>query len=91
MMKITASILAVATIGMLQSCHSTDKNWDSKSSADTLNNMKDSVADPSRSITKILVMKVTRPTLNLQWKPQTAVWLRWCLEGWRRRKALIGR
>jgi putative membrane protein len=41
-------------------CHNPDKNWDSKSSADTLNNMKDSVADPSKSITKDLIMKVSK-------------------------------
>jgi putative membrane protein len=43
-----------------QSCHSPDQKWDSKSSADTLNNMKDSVADSSKSVSKDLVMKVNK-------------------------------
>ena len=45
---------------ILASCHNPDQNWDSKSSADTLNNMKDSVADPNKSITKDLVMTVSK-------------------------------
>ena len=45
---------------LLISCHNPDQKWDSKSSADTLNNMKDSVADPNKSITKDLVMKVSK-------------------------------
>jgi putative membrane protein len=45
---------------LVSACHSPDQKWDSKSSADTLNNMKDSVADPSRSSTNALVMKVNK-------------------------------
>jgi hypothetical protein len=41
---------------ILSACHNPDQKWDSKSSADTLNNMKDSVADPTKSATKDLVM-----------------------------------
>ena len=41
-------------------CHNPDQKWDSKSSADTLNNMKDSVADSSKSINRALVMKVNK-------------------------------
>jgi putative membrane protein len=52
-------LLAALALG---ACHnSADKNWDAKSSADTLNNMKDSVADPDKAITKDLVMKVSKP------------------------------
>ena len=51
-------ILSAATIIACQ--NSKDKHWDSKSTADTLNTMKDSVANPGKSITKGLVMKANR-------------------------------
>jgi putative membrane protein len=44
----------------LSACHSPDQKWDSKSSADTLNNMKDSVADSSKAMSRELVMKVNK-------------------------------
>lgn len=44
---------------ILFSCNNTQKT-DSKANADTLNNMKDSVSDSSRSITKSLAMKVNK-------------------------------
>ena len=50
--------LSAATIVACQ--NSKDKHFDSKSSADTLNTMKDSIADPGKSITKGLVMKTNR-------------------------------
>lgn len=50
--------LSAATMVACQ--NSKDKHWDSKSSADTLNTMKDSVADPNRSATQGLVMKTNR-------------------------------
>lgn len=50
--------LSAATIVACQ--NSKDKHWDSKSTADTLNTMKDSVADPGKSTTKGLVMKTNR-------------------------------
>jgi putative membrane protein len=50
--------LSVATIVACQ--NSKDKHWDSKSTADTLNTMKDSVTDTGKSITKGLVMKTNR-------------------------------
>jgi putative membrane protein len=50
--------LSAATMVACQ--NSKDKHWDSKSTADTLNTMKDSVADPNRSVTKGLVMKTNR-------------------------------
>lgn len=40
--------------------NSKDKHWDSKSTADTLNTMKDSVANPGKSVTKGLVMRTNR-------------------------------
>ncbi len=43
-----------------QACHSPDQKWDSKSSADTLNNMKDSAGDSSKSMSRSLVMKVSK-------------------------------
>lgn len=53
----TISLLAV----IITSCqNSEDKHWDSKSSADTLNTMKDSVADSGKSIARGLVMKTNR-------------------------------
>ncbi len=60
MNKLTLITLTAITVAMIQACHSPDQKWDSKSSADTLNNMKDSVADPNKSITKDLVMKVSK-------------------------------
>src|SRR5580704_2027496 len=59
-MKTITLITAAAIFALLQGCHNPDQKWDSKSSADTLNNMKDSVANPSVSITKDLVMKVSK-------------------------------
>ena len=59
MNKLTLITLAAIAVAMIQACQSPDQKWDSKSSADTLNNMKDSVADPNKSITKDLVMKVS--------------------------------
>lgn len=59
----TVKILGAITFAavMFQACQNNpDKKWDAKSSADTLNNMKDSVADPNKSITKDLVMKVNK-------------------------------
>jgi putative membrane protein len=50
--------LSAATIVACQ--NSKDKHWDSKSTADTLNTMKDSVADPNKSVTQGLVMKTNR-------------------------------
>ncbi|MBV8390725.1 MAG: DUF4142 domain-containing protein [Mucilaginibacter sp.] len=50
--------LSAATIAACQ--NSKDKHWDSKSSADTLNTMKDSTADPTKMTTQTLVMKTTR-------------------------------
>jgi len=58
MKKIQTIFLTAVSACMIQACHSPDQKWDSKSSADTLNNMKDSVADSNKSITKDLVMKV---------------------------------
>ena len=60
MKKLMYITLIAGVAFMVQACHSPDQKWDSKSSADTLNNMKDSVADPSKSITKDLVMKVSK-------------------------------
>jgi putative membrane protein len=53
----TALILSAV---VQSACHSPDQKWDSKSSADTLNNMKDSVSDSNKSATKALVMKVNK-------------------------------
>lgn len=53
------AILAIFTI-CLSACHNNDQQEDSKSSADSLNNMKDTVADSSKSITKDLVIKVSK-------------------------------
>jgi putative membrane protein len=50
--------LLVAGVIAIAACNNTQKT-DSKATADTLNNMKDSVANPSVSITKDLVMKVS--------------------------------
>jgi putative membrane protein len=50
--------LSAATMVACQ--NSKDKHWDSKSTADTLNTMKDSVADPNKSVTQGLVMKTNR-------------------------------
>ena len=50
--------LSAATIVACQ--NSKDKHWDSKSTADTLNTMKDSIADTGKSITRGLVMKTNR-------------------------------
>ena len=44
----------------LQACHSPDQKWDSKSSADTLNNMKDVAVDSTKSDTKDMVMNVSK-------------------------------
>src|ERR1700743_244243 len=60
MKKLKSMIAAMVSIAAFSSCHGPDQKWDSKSSADTLNNMKDSVADSSKSITKDLVMKVNK-------------------------------
>src|SRR6201996_5601123 len=61
-MKNTPFILktGLALLLLAIACHSPDQKWDSKSSADTLNNMKDSVANPSVSVTRDLVMKVSK-------------------------------
>lgn len=59
MKKNTIALVALGLL-MTQACHGPDQKWDSKSSADTLNNMKDSVADLNKSITKDLIMKVSR-------------------------------
>lgn len=58
--NLTLALLAGLSTCLVLSCQSPDQKWDSKSSADTLNNMKDSVANPSVSVTKDLVMKVTK-------------------------------
>ena len=58
MKKYQFLLVAPAPAGLLSGCNNTHKT-DSKATADTLNNMKDSVADPSKSITKDLVMKVS--------------------------------
>src|ERR1700759_4825875 len=60
MKKLPYMIAAMNFIAAFSSCHSPDQKWDSKSSADTLNNMKDSVADPNKAVTKDLVMKVSK-------------------------------
>lgn len=52
--------LTLLLVAFLWACHSPDQKWDSKSSADTLNNMKDSAFDSSKSMTKALVMKVSK-------------------------------
>ncbi|MGN6641359.1 MAG: DUF4142 domain-containing protein [Mucilaginibacter sp.] len=49
------------SVALFSACHNPDQKWDSKSSADSLNSMKDSVSDSTRSVTKSLVMKVTKP------------------------------
>ncbi|MBS1524898.1 MAG: DUF4142 domain-containing protein [Bacteroidetes bacterium] len=54
-----ATVLTLS-VGLLSACHNPDQKWDSKSSADTLNNMKDSTADSSKGITRALVMKVNK-------------------------------
>jgi putative membrane protein len=59
-MKTLQILLFGGLVGCLGACHNPDQKWDSKSSADTLNNMKDSVANPSVSVTKDLVMKVSK-------------------------------
>jgi putative membrane protein len=61
-MKTSKFILTISvSAATLIACqNSKDKHWDSKSSADTLNTMKDSIADPGRSVTKGLVMKTNR-------------------------------
>ncbi len=56
--KILISISLV--IVALQACHSPDQKWDSKSSADTLNNMKDVAVDSTKSDTKDMVMNVSK-------------------------------
>jgi len=50
--------IIIVGIVAITACNNTHKT-DSKATADTLNNMKDSVADSSKSITKSLVMKVS--------------------------------
>jgi putative membrane protein len=55
----STTILTLFAI-IFSACHNPDQKWDSKSSADTLNNMKDSVSDPSKSATNALVMKVNK-------------------------------
>ena len=61
-MKTSKFLLPISLAAVvITSCeNSKDKHWDSKSSADTLNTMKDSVADPGKSIIKGLVMKTNR-------------------------------
>jgi putative membrane protein len=59
-MKTINFVGALAAMTLLAACHNPDQKWDSKSSADTLNNMKDSVANPNVSVTKDLVMKVNK-------------------------------
>src|ERR1700750_787806 len=58
MKKYPILFIAPVLVGLLSACNNTHKT-DSKATADTLNNMKDSVADPNKSITKDLVMKVS--------------------------------
>jgi putative membrane protein len=48
----------IASVVAITACNNTQKT-DSKATADTLNNMKDSLVDSSKSITKSLVMKVS--------------------------------
>ncbi|HVS94625.1 MAG TPA: DUF4142 domain-containing protein [Mucilaginibacter sp.] len=52
--------LMAISAAIFSACHNPDQHWDSKSSADTLNNMKDSIADSSKGITRSLVMKVNK-------------------------------
>lgn len=52
--------ISLVTATLVACQNSKDKHWDSKSSADTLNTMKDSVSDPGKSITQGLVMKTNR-------------------------------
>jgi putative membrane protein len=52
-----ATVLTLSA-ALLTACHSADQKYDSKSSADSLNSMKDSVVDSSRSTTSALQMKV---------------------------------
>jgi putative membrane protein len=59
-MKTLNFVGALAAMTLLAACHNPDQKWDSKSSADTLNNMKDSVANPNVSVTKDLMMKVNK-------------------------------
>jgi putative membrane protein len=59
MKKLKTILLMILSASALLACHH-DQKFDSKSSADTLNNMKDSIVDSSKSITKNLVMKVNR-------------------------------
>ncbi|HEY9003982.1 MAG TPA: DUF4142 domain-containing protein [Mucilaginibacter sp.] len=61
-MKTLKFLLPISlTAVVITSCQNNkDKHWDSKSSADTLNTMKDSVADSGKSITSGLVMKTNR-------------------------------
>jgi len=54
-----ATALALSA-ACLSACHSPDQKWDSKSSADTLNSMKDSAAGSSKSTTQNLVMTVNK-------------------------------
>lgn len=54
-------MLLASSLAVTSCQHKPDQKWDAKSSADTLNNMKDSVADSNKSVTKDLVMKVSKP------------------------------
>lgn len=58
MKKLSILLIAPAMAGLLLGCNNTHKT-DSKATADTLNNMKDSVYKKDVSITKDLVMKVS--------------------------------
>lgn len=60
MKQLQLIIAGMSFMAAFSSCHNPDQKWDSKSSADTLNSMKDSVADSSRSVTRDLVMSVDK-------------------------------
>jgi len=53
--------MTISLAAVMSACQNgEDKHWDAKSSADTLNSMKDSVSDATRSNTNALVMKVNK-------------------------------
>jgi putative membrane protein len=60
MKKIFLSAVIALSVACFSACNNPNQQEDSKSSADSLNNMKDTVADPSKSITKDLVIKVSK-------------------------------
>lgn len=53
-----ATLLALSGV-FISACHH-HQNWDSKSSADSLNNMKDAIYDSTKVSTRNLVMKVNK-------------------------------